>query len=71
MKPRSIEFHLDPADNQRLANLCGALDQNLRQIEEAFDVRILRRGDQFTLEGAAARTKACMAALAHFYGLAA
>ena len=71
MKPRSIEFHLDPADNQRLANLCGALDQNLRQIEEAFDVRILRRGDQFTLEGAAARIKACMAALAHFYGLAA
>ena len=71
MKPRSIEFHLDPADNQRLANLCGALDQNLRQIEEAFDVRILRRGDQFTLEGAPARTRACMGALSHFYGLAA
>ena len=40
MKPRSIEFTPDTADNRRLANLCGALDQNLRQIEEAFDVRI-------------------------------
>ena len=41
-------------DNQRLANLCGTLDENLRQIETALDVAISRRGDKFTLRGAQA-----------------
>ncbi len=71
MKPRSIEFQPAPADNLRLANLCGALDQNLRQIEEAFDIRILRRGDQFTIEGSAAGIRAGRDALAHFYAMSA
>jgi hypothetical protein len=31
LKPLEISF--TPVDNQRLANLCGALDENLRQIE--------------------------------------
>ncbi|HNL23037.1 MAG TPA: hypothetical protein PKK51_13550, partial [Rhodocyclaceae bacterium] len=30
-------------DNALLANLCGALDENIRQIETAFDVAIARR----------------------------
>jgi phosphate starvation-inducible PhoH-like protein len=35
----------DPVDNQRLANLCGALDENLRQIENRLrrDHRAARR----------------------------
>ena len=45
---------LSPVDNQRLANLCGVLDENLRQIETAFDVSIARRGEHFTLRGAQA-----------------
>ncbi len=32
-----------------LANLCGALDENLRQIETALDVTIARRGERFTI----------------------
>ena len=39
-----------PVDNQRLANLCGALDENLRQIETALDVSIARRGERFALD---------------------
>lgn len=39
-------------DNVRLANLCGPLDENLRQIEAAFEVRVARRGARFTVEGA-------------------
>ena len=31
MKP--IEITLHPVDNLRLANLCGAIDENIRQIE--------------------------------------
>ena len=29
---------LEPIDNDRLANLCGLLDKNIRQIEVFFDV---------------------------------
>ena len=42
---RSTEtFTLAPVDNRALANLCGPLDANLRQIEAALDVTISRRG---------------------------
>ena len=58
-------MRLDPVDNQRLARLCGALDENLRQIESALDVRIARRGAKFTVRGAQAETAAH--ALEHFY----
>ena len=52
-------------DNLRLANLCGTLDENLRQIEAALDVSISRRGDRFTLRGAQAARAA--EALQKFY----
>ena len=46
-----MEITLNPEDNQRLANLCGALDENLQQIEDALDVGIARRGSHFNLSG--------------------
>ena len=46
------EFALSPADNVRLANLCGPLDENLRLLENRLDVRIRRRGDSFQVLGA-------------------
>ena len=52
-------------DNLRLANLCGTLDENLRQIETALDVSISRRGDRFTLRGTQATRAA--EALQKFY----
>ena len=60
------ELTLEPVDNSRLARLCGALDENLRQIENAFDIAIARRGAHFTLHGRNARR--AEAALRHFYG---
>jgi phosphate starvation-inducible protein PhoH and related proteins len=56
---------LDPVDNQRLARLCGALDENLRQIEAALEVSIARRGARFTVKGEHAGRAA--EALEHFY----
>lgn len=44
-------FIPQPLDNRRLANLCGALDENLRQISAALDVTIFRRGDKFIVTG--------------------
>ncbi|MFP5462462.1 MAG: PhoH family protein [Gammaproteobacteria bacterium] len=67
---RPLEFTPDPADNDRLANLCGALDQNLRQLEEAFDVHISRRGSSFSVEGPPIASRNAVAALKHFAGLA-
>jgi phosphate starvation-inducible PhoH-like protein len=54
LKTRPLELVLSPVDNQRLANLCGSLDENLRQIETALDVTIARRGERFILRGARA-----------------
>jgi phosphate starvation-inducible PhoH-like protein len=46
-----MEFTLKPEDNQRLANLCGVLDENIKQIEDALDVGVSRRGSHFRLTG--------------------
>ena len=42
---------LEPADNKRLANLCGEFDEHLRQIEKRLDVEIASRGNQFRVTG--------------------
>jgi phosphate starvation-inducible PhoH-like protein len=42
---------LEPIDNDRLANLCGLLDKNIRQIEKFFDVEISNRGNSFKIMG--------------------
>lgn len=47
-----------PVDNARLVNLCGALDGNLRHMEEVCGVRIVRRGAEFTLSGKHAKALA-------------
>lgn len=54
-----------PIDNERLQNLCGALDENLRQIEHALDVTIARREAHFRIRGAHAIV--AKAALESFY----
>jgi len=66
---RPVELILQPVDNPRLANLCGALDENLRQIETAFDVTIARRGERFTVrgEGADAQVGRAAEAIQQFY----
>jgi len=66
-KTRPVELILSPVDNERLANLCGAMDENLRQIEAALDVSISRRGERFTLRGAPERTARAVAVLQQFY----
>ena len=67
MKAKTLEFSPDVSDNRRLANLCGPVDQNLRQIEEAFDVRIGRRADSFTVQGPADGAARAVSALQHFW----
>jgi phosphate starvation-inducible PhoH-like protein len=68
MPVKPVEIRLDPVDNRRLARLCGALDENLRQIETALDVEIARRGARFSVRGEQA-TRAART-IEHFYELA-
>lgn len=47
----SQELILEPADNSRLANLCGQFDEHIRQIERRLNVEIASRGNQFRITG--------------------
>ena len=47
----SRDIVLEPADNKRLANLCGQFDENLRHIERRLDVEIASRGNRFRVTG--------------------
>ena len=60
-----------PHDNQRLAHVCGALDEHLRTIEAAFDVSIRRRNESFRIEGARRAAERAVAVLQQLYERAA
>ncbi len=47
----SIDISLEPADNERLANLCGQFDEHLRQIERRLGVEVNNRGNVFRVIG--------------------
>ena len=47
----SRDVVLEPADNNRLANLCGQFDEHLRQIERRLNVEIAGRGNRFRITG--------------------
>lgn len=47
----SLDITLEPADNQRLANLCGQFDEHLRLIERRMGVEINNRGSTFRIIG--------------------
>jgi phosphate starvation-inducible protein PhoH len=48
---------LAPADNVRLVELCGPLDEHLRLIESRLGVEVRRRGNRFQLVGLAPAVK--------------
>lgn len=54
----SQDLVLEPADNSRLANLCGQFDEHLRQIERRLNVHIASRGNRFRVTGPAGAARA-------------
>ena len=66
----SQELVLEPADNARLANLCGQFDEHLRHIEQRLGVEIKNRGNHFRLHGPAEALKSASRLLVQLYGLA-
>jgi phosphate starvation-inducible PhoH-like protein len=62
-----MEITLQPEDNARLANLCGALDENIKQIETALEVNINRRGSIFNISGKQDNTRLAAQLIENFY----
>jgi len=51
VQPAFCDFTLEPADNERLANLCGQFDEHLRQVEGRLGVEVTSRGNRFRVIG--------------------
>ena len=62
-----MEITLQPEDNSRLANLCGALDENIKQIETALEVNINRRGGTFNISGTQTNMRLAAQLIENFY----
>ena len=65
--PDSRSFSLEPADNQRLANLCGQFNEHLRLVEERLGVEVNNRGNNFTVLGDSAMVLAAEQVLVRLY----
>jgi len=62
-----MEINLTPEDNTRLANLCGVLDENIKQIEDALEVQIARRGAHMRLTGDVHNMRLAVQLIENFY----
>jgi phosphate starvation-inducible protein PhoH and related proteins len=47
-----LKHSFTPVNNKRLINLCGAQDENLRRLEDALNVNIVHRHEDFRVNGA-------------------
>ncbi len=54
MSEHAMRLTLLPDDSQRLASLCGRLDEHIQQIESVLAVKIRHRGNEFHLSGSEA-----------------
>ena len=62
-----LKHALTPPDNNRLAHLCGSLDEHLREIEAALGVKISHRQELFRIEGPKAAAERCVKLLDTLY----
>ncbi len=61
------DVSLEPADNKRLANLCGQFNEHLTQLEKRLNVDVKNRGNHFSVSGSEAHVIAAIAALKGMY----
>ncbi len=66
----SINFELTPADNQRLVNLCGPVNQHIQQIADYYAVKINCRSNQFEISGEGRRLKVVKNTILTLYNVA-
>ncbi|GAA6143106.1 PhoH family protein [Hydrogenophaga sp. 5NK40-0174] len=59
-----------PPDNERMANLCGPMDANIHAIENALQVKVAHRFEQFKVDGPKAKAQKAMEVLQALYEMA-
>ena len=65
----TIKLHLEPHDNERLANLCGQFDEHMRFVEKRLGVEISHRGNEFYVSGTRDAADAASAVIEKLYEL--
>ncbi|RDI27158.1 PhoH family protein [Pseudacidovorax intermedius] len=65
-----LRHSFTPANNSRLAHLCGPMDAHLRRIEEALEVKIAHRHELFKIDGPKARAERALEVLQALYEIA-
>ncbi|MGS3185198.1 MULTISPECIES: PhoH family protein [Aeromonas] len=63
----TLNLHLEPADNLRLASLCGPFDDNLKQLERRLGIEVSYRNNHFQVIGKQAQVDAAAVILKHLY----
>ncbi|MDO6708434.1 PhoH family protein [Photobacterium sp. 1_MG-2023] len=63
----TVELNLEPADNHRLASLCGPFDDNIKQLERRLGVEISHRSHSFSIVGQPHTAEATANILKHLY----
>ena len=62
-----LRHTFSPPDNARMGHLCGPLDAHLRTIEQALDVKVAHRFEQFRIEGPKAKAERALEVLQALY----
>jgi len=62
-----LRHTFSPANNTRLGHLCGALDEHLRTIELALEVKIAHSHDKFKIDGHKAKAERALEVLQAMY----
>jgi phosphate starvation-inducible PhoH-like protein len=67
LKQGNHQLTIAPIDNERQANLCGPMDDNLKTIERRLGVEISYRGNEFTILGSDKNCQAVVKLLKRLY----
>lgn len=65
-----LRHAFSPLNNTRLGHLCGPMDEHLRTIEEALQVKVARRQEHFRVEGPKAKAQRALDVLQALYEMA-
>ena len=66
-----LKHAFTPLNNTRLSNLCGPMDAHLRSLEQALQVKIAHRHEQFKVDGPKAKAEQALEVLQALYERAA
>ena len=70
-KQSTVDFKLEPVNNERLMNLSGQFDQHLRQLETRLDVTVGNRGHDFKVSGLPSKIQVAINLIKELYDLTA